>query len=176
VSSYVFITFMPTFAAQSLGIAPITALSAVICGSIANVLVVPLSGLALDRWGGRGPLLVSAGGFALLSIPLFTLVAAAPTFPSLVAVAIVSGVLYGIYNGAAPTILSLLFPTSVRYTALSVGYNGAVMIFGGFAPFICTFLVRESGSSIAPSFYVTTCAVISLAVLVWPRRRDAYAY
>lgn len=176
VSSYVFITFMPTFAAQTLGIAPIVALSAVICGSVANVLVVPLSGLALDRWGGRGPLLISAGGFALLSIPLFTLLTANPSFPTLVLVAIVSGVLYGIYNGSAPTVLSLLFPTSVRYTALSVGYNGAVMIFGGFAPFISTFLVRETGAPIAPSFYVTACAVVSLAVLAWPRDRRAYAY
>lgn len=175
VSSYVFNTFMPTFAAQSLGVAPIVAFSAVICGAVANVLVAPLSGLALDRWGGRGPLLISASGFALLSIPLFTLLAREPTFASLVCVAVISGVLYGIYNGSAPTVLSLLFPTAVRYTALSVGYNGAVMIFGGFAPFISTFLVRETGSPIAPSFYVTICAILSFVVLAWPRRRDAHA-
>lgn len=176
VSSYVFITFMPTYAIQSLAMAPIVALSGTICASIANTLVVPLSGLAYDRWGGRGPLAVSAGGFAILSIPLFMFLANAQTFEALVAVAVVAGVLYGIYNGSAPTLLCALFPTSVRYTALSVGYNGAVMIFGGFAPFISTFLVRETGSPIAPSFYVTACAVVSLIVLLWPRRREAFAY
>lgn len=173
VAAYVYTTFMPTFAAQTLHITPIVALSAVICGSIANVLVVPLSGLASDRWGGRWPMTISAVGYAVLSVPLFMFVAAERSFEAMVVVAVIAGVLYGLYNGSAPTLLSLLFPTSVRYTALSVGYNGAVMIFGGFAPFISTFLVRETGSPIAPSFYVTACAVISLAVLCWPRTKRA---
>lgn len=174
VSSYVFITFLPTFATQSLGMAPLVALSGTICASLANVVVVPLSGLASDRWG-RIPMVISAAGFALLSIPLFMLLASAPSFAVLAGVAVVAGILYGLYNGAAPTVLCDLFPTTVRYTALSVGYNGAVMIFGGFAPFISTVLVRESGSPIAPSFYVVACALASLAVLCWPRPRRAPA-
>jgi len=174
VASYVFITFMPTFAIQSLAMAPIVALSGTICASFANVLVVPLSGLASDRWG-RAPLFISAVGFALLSVPLFWLLADARSFVALAGVAVTAGVLLGLYNGAAPNVLCELFPTSVRYTALSVGYNGAVMIFGGFAPFISTFLVRETGSTIAPSFYVAACALASLAVLVASRPRRLVA-
>jgi MHS family proline/betaine transporter-like MFS transporter len=174
VASYVFITFMPTFAIQSLAMTPIVALSGTICASLANVVVVPLSGLASDRWG-RAPLFISAAGFALLSIPLFFLLAEARSFAALVTVAVTAGVLLGLYNGAAPNVLCQLFPTSVRYTALSVGYNGAVMIFGGFAPFIATFLVRETGSPIAPSVYVVACALASLAVLGWTRARAVVA-
>ncbi|MDG2522908.1 MFS transporter [Caulobacter segnis] len=176
VASYVFITFLPTFAAQSLGMAPTLALTGTICASLANLAIVPLSGLALDRWGGRWPLIASASGFALFSIPLFMLLAQAQSLPALATVAIVAGALYGLYNGAAPTVLCTLFPTTVRYTALSVGYNGAVMIFGGFAPFISTFLVRQTGAAIAPSFYVTACAVATLAVLLWSRRRGAFIH
>lgn len=174
VSSYVFITFLPTFAIQSLGVAPLVALSGTICASLANLLVVPLSGLASDRWG-RLPMVISAAGFALLSIPMFMLLAGAPSFAALATVAVVAGVLYGLYNGAAPAVLCDLFPSTVRYTALSVGYNGAVMIFGGFAPFISTMLVRETGSPIAPSLYVVACALASLAVLSRPRSRPAWA-
>lgn len=174
VSTYVFITFLPTFAVQSLAMAPIVALSGTICGSLANVAVVPLSGLASDRWG-RLPMVISAAGFALFSIPLFVLLAQAQSFAALVTVAVIAGALYGLYNGAAPRVLCDLFPTAVRYTALSVGYNGAVMIFGGFAPFISTVLVRETGSPIAPSFYVVACALASLAVLCWPRPRPVLA-
>lgn len=174
VSSYVFITFLPTFAIQSLGVAPLVALSGTICASLANLLVVPLSGLASDRWG-RLPMVISAAGFALLSIPMFMLLAGAPSFAALATVAVVAGGLYGLYNGAAPAVLCDLFPSTVRYTALSVGYNGAVMIFGGFAPFISTMLVRETGSPIAPSLYVVACALASLAVLCRPRSRPAWA-
>ncbi|WP_296597630.1 MFS transporter [Phenylobacterium sp.] len=170
VANYVFISFLPTFAVQSLGMAPTAALSATICASLANIAVVPLSGLAADRWR-RTPLVVSAASFAVLSVPLFLLLSASPSFATLALVSVVAGGLYGLYNGTAPAVLCALFPTGVRYTALSVGYNGAVMIFGGFAPLVSTFLVRETGSPIAPSFYVAACAVVSLAVLWRPRLR-----
>jgi MHS family proline/betaine transporter-like MFS transporter len=70
-----------------------------------------------------------------------------------------------------PSALSELFPTHVRYTALSVGYNSAVMVFGGFAPFISTLLIKLSDSAMAPGFYVVFCAVISLSVALRLRAR-----
>ena len=175
VASYVFVTFMPTFAVHSLGMTPIAALLGAVLASIVNTLVAPLAGIASDRHG-RAPMVISAAGFALLSVPLFMFLAHDKSFAALATVAVVAGVLYGLYNGAAPTVLCMLFPSTVRYTALSLGYNGAVMVFGGFAPFISTFLVRQTGSAIAPSFYVTACALASLAVLCWPRRADAFAH
>jgi MHS family proline/betaine transporter-like MFS transporter len=83
-------------------------------------------------------------------------------------VALGGGICLGLYNGAAPGFLCALFPTQVRYTALSVGYNGAVMLFGGFAPFIATMLVHRTGSPIAPSYYVAACALVSFTVLCLP--------
>ena len=62
--------------------------------------------------------------------------------------------------------LSELFPTRVRYTALSIGYGLAVTIFGGFAPFIATFLIRETGNPVSPSVYVVFGALISAVALV----------
>jgi len=53
----------------------------------------------------------------------------------------------------------------VRYTALSIGYNVAVAIFGGFAPFIATWLIRETANPRAPAFYVIAAAVITLVIL-----------
>ncbi|NQE64820.1 MFS transporter [Caulobacter sp. RHG1] len=176
VSSYVFITFMPTFAVHTLGMQPSTALAGTICAVLVNVVVIPWAGLAYDRWGGRRLLIAAAAGFALLSVPLFAFLAHEKSLAALALVAVVAGVFYGIYNGAAPALLCTLFPTAVRYTALSVGYNGAVMVFGGFAPFVSTVLVRETGLAIAPSFYVALCAAVSLGVLTWPRGRGAFVH
>ena len=176
VSSYVFVTFLPTFAVQALGMAPTTALAGTIWAVLVNVAVIPWAGLAYDRWGGRGLMMASAAGFAILSAPLFAFLAYEQSPAALVLVAVVAGVLLGLYNGAAPALLCTLFPTAVRYTALSVGYNGAVMVFGGFAPFISTVLVRETGLAIAPSFYVVLCAAVSLGVLAWPRGRGAFVH
>ena len=48
----------------------------------------------------------------------------------------VSAVLLAMYAGPLCAILAELFPTKVRFTALSIGYSLAVTMFGGFAPFI----------------------------------------
>jgi MHS family proline/betaine transporter-like MFS transporter len=53
-----------------------------------------------------------------------------------------------------------------RYTALSIGYNIAVAIFGGFAPFIATWLIRETGSTLAPSFYLMAAAAITFVIVL----------
>jgi MHS family proline/betaine transporter-like MFS transporter len=45
---------------------------------------------------------------------------------------------------------------------LSVAYNFAVTIFGGFAPFFITWLIASTGSNMAPAIYVTIAAAISL--------------
>jgi len=54
---------------------------------------------------------------------------------------------------------------------LSVAYNLAVMIFGGFASLILTWLIAKTGSNMAPAFYVIFAAAFSLiGVLVGYRQ------
>ena len=57
----------------------------------------------------------------------------------------------------------------MRYTALSTGYNIAVAIFGGFAPFIATFLLWVTDNDHAPAFYVITAAIVTLVILLRAR-------
>jgi MHS family proline/betaine transporter-like MFS transporter len=56
-----------------------------------------------------------------------------------------------------------MFPTRVRYTALSVSYGFAVAIFGGFAPFIAQYLITATGSPLSPAYYVIAAGVVSAA-------------
>jgi len=54
----------------------------------------------------------------------------------------------------------------VRSTWMSTGYSVAVAVFGGFAPFIATWLIARTGSPAAPSFYVMGAAVVSIVVIL----------
>jgi MFS transporter, MHS family, proline/betaine transporter len=50
---------------------------------------------------------------------------------------------------------------------MSSGYALSVAIFGGFAPFIATWLIQVTGSPVAPTYlYLLPGAVISLAVIL----------
>jgi MHS family proline/betaine transporter-like MFS transporter len=53
---------------------------------------------------------------------------------------------------------------------MSLSYNLAVTIFGGFAPVIATGLIALTGSQLAPSFYLIAAAALSIGALVVAKR------
>src|ERR1700677_2958500 len=83
--------------------------------------------------------------------------------------------LFGIGNGPVSTALAEQFPTSVRSTGLAIGYNVAVMLFGGFAQFFVTWLIQATGTPIAPAFYLMFGAAVGLltAPFLTERGREA---
>jgi len=129
------------------------------------VALLPLMGWLSDRVGRRPLLLFSCAAYVVLGYPFF-LMASSGSVGMAILAQLLMVVLYAPYAGTCPSFYTELFPTRVRYTALSVGYNIAVAIFGGFAPFIATFLVHETGSTQAPAFYVIAAAVVTGLILL----------
>jgi len=80
-----------------------------------------------------------------------------------------------LHSGAGPAAISEIFPTHLRSTWMSSGYALAVAIFGGFAPFIATWLIQVTGSPVSPTYlYLLPSAVISLLV-IWGLKETASA-
>ncbi len=48
---------------------------------------------------------------------------------------------------------------------MSVSYALAVAIFGGFAPFIATWLIQRTGTPIVPTFHLVAAALVSAATI-----------
>jgi MHS family proline/betaine transporter-like MFS transporter len=161
---YVLLSYLPVFAAQVLKLDPSIGFAATTIGTLVRAVLTPLIGALSDRLG-RKPLVQSANiAFLVLSYPLFLWLKTDPGFISLVCTSIIAGVLMGTIGGAGPVMLCELFPTKLRSTSLGVGYNISAAIFGGFAPFISTYLVRQTGDAIAPTYYLLAATVVSLLV------------
>jgi MHS family proline/betaine transporter-like MFS transporter len=60
-------------------------------------------------------------------------------------------VIVGLYIGPIAAVLVELFPTSVRYTGMAISYNIAAAVFGGTAPFVCEWLIKETEQTTARS-------------------------
>jgi len=142
---------------------PTAQLIGTICLAI-FVILIPFTGRLSDRVGRRPLLMASCIGYAVLSYPLFIL-GSSGFAPYAFLAQFVMIFFQSLYAGPCPATYAELFPTRVRYTALSIGYNIAVAIFGGFAPFIATWLIRETGNPLAPAFYVIAAAVITFVIL-----------
>ena len=133
------------------------------------------------RWGwkadGRGgpplhsasgsPVVVYQGCGRLVNSRPFVAPGPAPPVQIITPSLIMSMTLFSLHElrNAMPAALVELFPARERYTGLSIGYNLSLALFGGTAPLVATFLIRETGNIMAPSFYVIITAVFTAALL-----------
>ena len=137
-----------------------------------RMLLTPMFGRLSDRIGRKPVLGISMGLYVLTVYPLFAWLAAAPSLERLLGAEIVFAVLMAAALGPASTALAELFPTQVRATGLSISYNVATTLFGGFSPFLVTWLISITGDRMMPAYFVTVAMVIGLIAL-WPMREGA---
>jgi MFS transporter, MHS family, proline/betaine transporter len=173
VAYYTLLAWMPSFTQRFAGLAPSEALWSNTIGLVAMIIAVPIWGALSDRVGRRPLLMASAVSIGVLSWPLFSLMTKGGGLALVVPIQILFGILLALYSGAGPAAISEIFPTHLRSTWMSTGYSLAVAIFGGFAPFIATWLIQATGSPVSPTYlYLLPAAVISLMV-IWKLRETS---
>jgi MFS family permease len=174
IAYYVILIYMPTFAQKQLGFSSGDAFRVQVIALICLTAIIPIVGFLSDRIGQRALLLTGAVALLLALYPLFERVHAAPTFANLLLLQVTLCSLMGIYFGPLATAVADQFPPGVRSTGLSLAYNLAVMLFGGFAQFIVTYLIGETGNPLAAAYYVMFGATIGVCA-AWGahRHRDA---
>jgi MFS transporter, MHS family, proline/betaine transporter len=175
IAYYTLLAWMPSFTQRFAGLSPSQALWSNTIGLIAMVIAVPIWGALSDKVGRRPLLMASAISIGLLSFPLFSLMTNGTGLAVVLPIQILFGILLALYSGAGPAAISEIFPTHLRSTWMSSGYALAVAIFGGFAPFIATWLIQVTGSPVSPTYlYLLPSAVISLLV-IWSLKETASA-
>jgi MHS family proline/betaine transporter-like MFS transporter len=156
------LVYMPTFANKQLHLPLDAAFIAQVIGVTCLTLMVPIFGAASDRIGRKPILIGSMMLYLVLLYPLFNWVLTNPTLSNLILMQAVLCGLLGAFFGPFSAALAEQFPSGVRSTGMAVAYNIAVMLFGGFAQFIVTWLIHVTGSPIAAVFYVMFGAVLGL--------------
>ncbi|MGF6730394.1 MHS family proline/betaine transporter-like MFS transporter [Paraburkholderia youngii] len=173
VSSYLML-FMPTYGVRQLGLAPSVAFAAIAVTGLIQMVFSPVAGHWSDLHGRTRIMLGAAVLLFVLVYPAFAFLIAHPSFGTLIVWQIVFGFLVSGYFGATPGLLSEIFPVQTRTTGMSLAYNIAVTIFGGFGPFIIAWLISVTGSKAAPSYYMMFAALLSIAALIGARRKPGF--
>lgn len=165
VAYYTFLAYLPTYLETEVGMHAVEALTATAIELAVLAVLIPFMG-ALSDWTGRKPLLIaSCVLFFVLPYPLLANLVGASYFAVLL-VTIAFAVSLSLFSGPGPAAIAELFPTNVRYSALSIPYNVATAIFGGFAPFVATLLIRLTGNRLSVTAYVMLAAVVSLITIL----------
>jgi MHS family proline/betaine transporter-like MFS transporter len=171
VGNYTFNIFMPTYATKQLQIAAGTAFQSGTVAAIVLTVLTPIMGAWSDKVGRKPLCLASAILYGIAAYPLFSYLSASPTGTTLVIVQSISAAILAMFAGPLCAILSELFPTKVRFTALSIGYGLSVSLFGGFAPSIATWLIELTKNPVAPAYFLIVAAIISTITLALMKDR-----
>jgi MHS family proline/betaine transporter-like MFS transporter len=174
IANFIFVVYLVAYAINTMHLPPGAAFSCAVASGSVVVVLTPLVGALSDRIG-RRPLILACGVLNLVfDYPLFLLAIRGGTYGDLMLALVCNAVFQALYTGTIPSILAEMFPTRVRYTALSLSYGLAVVLFGGFAPLISTWLVGVTGNPFAPAFYVMAGGALS-AIAILSMREFANA-
>ena len=162
VCTYVILFYMPTYATHYLGLSQKQGFMSGVVSGVVLMVMAPIIGAFSDRAGKRRVLSVAAILILVFSYPLFSYLNASRSFSTLLMFQAIFGVLIAGYTGPILALFVEMFPSRVRTTGLSLAYNGAVTIFGGFASFIITWLTKATGDAESAAYYIVFAAAVSL--------------
>ncbi len=164
VSFYMITGYTPTFG-KELKLSAMDSLLVTLCVGVSNLFWLPVAGAVSDRVG-RRPLLILCTVLALVTAyPAMSWLASAASFDRLLAVELWLSFIYGVYNGAMVVHLTEIMPQSVKGTGFSMAYSLATA-FGGFTPFIATYLIQVTGNKAMPGIWLSVAAIVGLAAVL----------
>jgi len=158
---YLSFVYLPNYLEEHIKITLADALMANTLTMLVIIFCIPVFGVLSDKWGRKPILTVGAVCFLLFSPLLYCLLQGGnlqAVYITLMAFALMVACSYSVI----PATLVEMFKTSSRYTGMSLPYNVANALFGGTAPLMATSLIHFSGSLLAPGFYLSLIALVTL--------------
>jgi len=168
--NYVNGVFLPAYVATELKLPLVNAQIGLLVLFLAVGVAVVLFGALSDRVGRRVVMVPALIIYSVLFYVMLQRLVAEPTTTNLMELQGI-GIMLAALAGPMPAFMTEIFPVGVRSTGASLMYNFAVMLFGGLAPFINTWLIQSTGNKAAPVYYIFFAAAVGLIGLSTYRAR-----
>jgi MFS family permease len=162
-----FAVFLLSYATQHLHLTHAQALTAVLVGSAAQVVLIPLGGHLSDRLGRRRVYALGTVGAAAWACGFFAL---AHDLGSVVIGVLGALALHSMMYGPQAAFIAEQFPARLRATGSSLGYTLASGLAGGPAPLILTWLSAQPSAGVRMSAYIVGGCAVTLAGLALGRK------
>jgi MFS family permease len=164
---YMVVTFSITYLSYR-GIETGSILTLLFLGHIVHVLAIPAAGMAADRIGRRPVYL--AGAALAIAWPF----AAFPMFDTgdtaIMLAAIIAGLgVHALMYAPQPAIMTEMFPTRMRYSGVSLGYQVTAIVAGSWAPLIGTAILRNHDGWLLLALYIAGSAAVSFVAALMMR-------
>lgn len=166
-TSYFYLTaiFAISFATRQLGVAKDVITQAVLLANLVAFVAIPAIGAWSDKVG-RKRLFVAGVLLAAVSmVAFYNVMATRETLFITIAVVLAAGIIHPLMFSTEGSFFPELFPTRVRFTAVSIGKQLGVVLGGGIAPLVATSLFAWTGTTVAITGYYIVLALAALIAL-----------
>ena len=168
------VVYLPTYAMTQLHMTAGSALGTIFLVYVVTLAMTPLR-LRIAGWFDDTHrslmMLLSCAAVLAAGYPAFMLLALWPNPVMLFLLPFGLTLIGLLYNAPLTGFMGLVFPIRRRGVGLSVGYALGIAMFGGFAPFINTWLMRVTGDPRSPGLYLGFTALVTIVALLAAQRR-----
>ncbi|RDI49397.1 MFS transporter [Nocardia mexicana] len=133
-----------------------------------HFVVIPLVGRLSDRVGRRPVYVVGALATATWGFFAFPMMDSGHNALILAAV-IIGLVFHAFMYSPQPAIMAEMFPTRMRYSGVSLGYQVTSIVAGSLAPIIAVRLLDRFGSAVPIAWYLAAAAGVTLVAVFFAR-------
>ena len=171
-SYYLLLMYIPTYGIKTLHLPAYAGFLATLVGGIILGTFSVVAGHRSDKTVPRTRImLITAWLFLLAAYPCFWLMDVYPSVATAVFAVSFLNLIKGGYSGVLPSVLCEQFPVETRSVGVALAFSISITIFGGFTPFVATWLIAQTGDPLSPSYYLMATALLSIAALMAIERR-----
>ncbi|MFF5988029.1 MFS transporter [Prauserella flavalba] len=170
---YLFTTFVLSYVTGTLGVPESHGLTASMIGAAVNIVMIPVFGALSDRIGRVRTFLLGGALIVVTTWPVFALIETGELWGIVLGVVLFLALGHALVYAPLPALYCEMFPTSVRYSGISIGYQMASIILASFTPALASAMVLWAGGSLwmVIAFAIGTTLIAMVAIAFAPDRR-----
>lgn len=170
---YVLTIFGLSYAVTTLALPRSLVLGAIALGAAVELITIPLFGHLSDRVGRRPIYLLGCAAAICLAFPVFWALATRDSVVVILAFVVGMSVGHGVMYGVQASFLSEMFPSNLRYTGASLGYQLAAPIGGGLVPLAAAAVVELTRGATWPVSLLMILIALTTMLAVLAARETA---
>ncbi|MGV9822365.1 MFS transporter [Nocardia xishanensis] len=165
---YLVVTFSITYLKVHVGADTKTILWWLLAAHAVHFVAIPLAGNLSDRFGRRPVYFagaLTAGSWGFFAFPMMD----SKNHAVIMSAIIIGLVFHALMYAAQPAIMAEMFPTRMRYSGVSLGYQVTSIVAGSLAPIIAVRLLDSFGSSVPIAWYLAGAAAVTAVAVLFAR-------